>query len=136
MCLACRGQSCLCVVWGWRGWAHHCSGPVTVLPTRDHWAPPTAIVQMGKLRPRGTRTGRGGLQEQQNSPASPLARCFPSFKAWGCASGKQATSCWWQSSPAGKSSLESDFHPRLQERGMAHKFLSFSRVLVAASCRL
>ena len=66
----------------------------------------------------------------------PLGRCFPSFKAWGCASGKQATSCWWQSSPAGKSSLESDFHPRLQERGMAHKFLSFSRVLVAASCRL
>ena len=72
MCLARRGQSCLCVVWGWRGWAHHCSGPRTVLPAGDHWAPPTAIVQMGKLRPRGTRTCRGGLQEQ-NSPASPLA---------------------------------------------------------------
>ena len=42
-------------------------------PTRDHWVPPTAIAQMGKLRPRGTRTGRGGLQEQQKSPASPLA---------------------------------------------------------------
>ena len=42
-------------------------------PTRDHWAPPTAIVQMGKLRPRGTRTSQGGLQEQQKSPASPLA---------------------------------------------------------------
>lgn len=48
----------------------------------------------------------------------------PISQVLGCAFGKQATSCWWQSGPAGKSSSESNLHPRLQGPGVVPKFLS------------
>lgn len=70
---------------------------------------------MRKLRPAWvTRPGVSRLS---------CGHFSPSFESWGCASGKQATSCWWQSSPAGKSSLESAFHPRLRGCGTVQKFL-------------
>lgn len=89
-----------------------------------HLAVPMAIVQMEKWRLRGARTGLGHKSIRSLLP--PPWPLLPIFQGLELCSGKQATSCWWHGSPAGKSSLESDFHPRIQDRGMVQKFLSSS----------
>lgn len=75
------------------------------------------LYRLGTLRP-----GRSRTSLEHKSPGSllpPPQAFFPIFQGLGCASGKRATSCWWQSSPAGKSSLESDFHTKPRCCGVA-----------------
>lgn len=69
---------------------------------------------------------------ESQPPPWPL---LPIFQVPGCASGKRATSCWWQSRPAGKSSSESNFRPRPQGSGDGAG-IPLLWALVAASCRL
>lgn len=78
---------------GWDPWA------VTVLCTPGHRG------QMGKLRSRRAKTSQRVKRLQPS-----LWLLLLISRAWGCVSGKPATSCWWQRSPAGKSSWELCFY--------------------------
>lgn len=93
-------------VW-WRGWAraqsrHRPQNPPPSCLTIIYWLG-------GETESRRNR-GQIGSQEHGEPSVSTIGTVFH-FPGLGLCLGKQATSCWWLISLAGKFSLESDSHP-------------------------